>query len=296
MKKYNYLTLGGLFISLHLLFVLMSKILAGSELILVIFLPLLSTIYALKFGFKEVVIFDISTFLLCAIFEPISTFIYVLPALICGTLYGELRKSKMKELSLVYISGLSHSFSFLIAFLFISIMFKEVDFFNIFSSFIHKEGDEFYLSIYMILILYGLIEAFLVHIITNNELKKLGYRELESEKSTPFWMEIGLLISIGTYFILYLINPIYSLYIMPFLIAFIIPNIIDSISLNKYKWKYFLMGIILLIVIFILPYINKIIMPLVLLIVFLPLIIENFIRVLYTFLLKYSNNEKNNIE
>ena len=100
MKKNNYLTLGGLFVALHLLFVFISKVLAGSEFILVVFLPLLSTIYALKFNIKETIIFFIASFLLCVIFEPIAALIYVLPALICGTLYGVFRKRKVKELSL----------------------------------------------------------------------------------------------------------------------------------------------------------------------------------------------------
>ena len=117
MNKNSYFTLGGLFVSLHLIFILLSRVLVGSELILVLFLPLLSTIYALKFKKKEVTMFVIATFLLCLIFEPISSLIYVLPALICGTLYGELRKTRIKELSLVYITTMSHSLSLLISFL-----------------------------------------------------------------------------------------------------------------------------------------------------------------------------------
>ena len=133
MNKHKYLALGGLFAALHLLFVLMAKFLPGSELILVVFLPLLSTIYTMKFDKKAVIIFFLATFLLCVIFEPIATFIYALPGLICGITYGILRKSKMKELTLVYLSSLSHAIAVSISFLFIALLFKEVNFFDIFS-------------------------------------------------------------------------------------------------------------------------------------------------------------------
>lgn len=290
MKKNNYLALGGLFVALHLLFIFMSKLLVGSELILVIFLPLLSTIYALKFNKKEIAMFVIASFLLCLIFEPISTCIYVLPALICGTLYGVLRKKNVKELGLVYISSISHSFSLLVSFLFISFMFKEVDFFAIFASFINKSGAEFYASIYLILMLLGLLESFVVHIITSNELKKLGYKDLESEESVPLWMNVCLLISLIVYIVLAFVNPIYSCYVFPYLLSFSIPNIVEFIFANKYKWVYFIVGLFTIISVFLFSYLDSLLYPGLLLLIVFPLIVTNFIRVLYTNSIKYSNN------
>lgn len=296
MKKNSHLTLGGLFVALHLLFIFLSKLLVGSELIMVIFLPLLSTVYSLNFDKKQVTMFFVATFLLCVMFEPISTFIYVLPGLICGTLYGVLRKRKIKELSLIYISSLSHAFSLLIAFLSISIMFKEVDFFSIFSNFIRKEGIEFYASIYLILMLLGVLESFVTHIITNSELKKLGYQELDSEVSVPLWMNIMLIISIIAYTILAIINPIYSCYAFPFLLAFIVPNIVEFIIRGKNKWVYGISGILLLVVMFVVRYVDKVLYPILLIVILLPLIVENFTRVLYTNSSKYLNNGENRIE
>lgn len=296
MKKNNYLSLGGLFIALHLLFIFMSKLLVGSELILVIFLPLLSTIYASKFDKKRVAMFIIATFLLCVIFEPISTFIYVVPALICGTLYGELRKKEVKELSLIYISSLAHSLSLLIAFLAISFMFKEVDFFSIFATVIDKEGMSFYVCVYLILILIGVLEAFVTHIISNNELKKLGYRELDMEETTPLWMCIGFIISLIIYFVLAFIDPILSCYVFPFLLSFTIPQIVEFVSRGERKWLYFSLIVTFIAGLFLLGVVSKIFYPIIVLGVFLPLIVENFSRVLYTKLLKYSKEGKNNIK
>lgn len=296
MKKNNYLTLGGLFVALHLLFIFMSKVLVGSEFILVVFVPLLSTIYSLKYGGKETIIFFITTFLLCFIFEPISTFIYVLPALICGTIYGILKKKNIKELSLVYISSLAHSLSLLIAFVSISFMFKEVEFFSIFKMFINKSGSEFYACVYLILILLGVLEAFVTHIIVNNELKRLGYKEIDGEVATPLWMNICLVICLILYIILSIINPVLSCYIFPFLLAFSIPNIIDFIILNKYKYIYAVVGLLFFSTLFLLPYISSMLYPGLAIFSLSPLIIINFVRVLYTNSLKYSNNNKNEIK
>jgi hypothetical protein len=296
MKKNNYLTLGGLFAALHLLFVFMSKIFVGSEFILVVFLPLLSTIYALKFNIKETIMFFIASFFLCVVFEPIATFIYVLPALLCGTIYGGLRKKKVKELSLVYLSSMAHSLSLLISFLFIGIMFKEVDFFSIFASFINKEGRELYLCIYLFLILLGVLEAFVTHIITSGELKRLGYMSLEKERDTPLWMNVSLVILFIAYIVIAVINPLFSCYALPFVIAFSIPNIVDFVGENKKHWIYFIVGALFFCSLFLMKYIDLILYPMLLILVASPLIIANFFRVLYTNSIKYSNNGQNKIE
>lgn len=281
MKKNNYLTLGGLFIALHLLFIFMSHILVGSELILVVFLPLLSTVYALKFKKKEVTMFFIATFLLCVIFEPVTSLIYVLPALICGTLYGELRKTKIKELSLMYITTLSHSFSLLISFLIIGLLFKEVDFFSIFATFINKQGEELYISVYLILILLGLLEAFLVHLISNSELLKLGYKELDKEEETPRWMIIGFDISLIIYLILSFINPLYTIYVFPYLLAFSLPIIVEFILNNKDRWKYIIVGLLFFSFLFLMRYLNPIFYLLIFIFIFIPFILKK-ISLFYT--------------
>ena len=294
--KNNHLALGGLFITLHLVFIFLSRILVGSELLLVIFLPLLSTIYSLKFKFKETCVFFFSTLLLCVIFEPISTLIYVLPALICGMSYGFLVKKDVKELSLVYASALAHSFSLFISFLFISLLFKEVSFFEIFSRLVNKEGDSFYACVYLILISLGVLESFVVHTITNNELVRLGYKEIKKEEETPMWINASLLISIVIFIILSFINPIFTCYIFPYMLAFIIPVLVEFIMLNKRKWIYLCVAFVGLISLFLTSYVNSIFYPFLILLMFLPVIVEKNVRVLYTKYSKYLNNGKNKIK
>ena len=296
MKDKEYLSLGGLFIALHLVFVLLSKFVPGSSLLLVIFLPLLSTIYTLKFNKDKVVMFVIATLFLCFIFEPVSTLIYIIPSLMCGVSYGALRKKSMKELSLVYTSSLAHSISLLISFLFISILFKEVDFFVIFKSFISKEGSSFYALIYLTLMLLGVVESFILHIICNSELLKLGYQESEKEKETPLWMVVSLIAFTLIYFSLSFINPIYTIYVIPFVICFSIPIVIEFINRNNAKWIYLLVALFSLIALFLLGAIDGVYYPILLVFVVIPILLEKIVRVLYTFSLNSSNKKKNIIE
>ena len=296
MNKNKYLALGGLFCALHLLFVLMAKFLPGSELILVIFLPLLSTIYALKFDKKALAIFLIATFALCVIFEPISTFIYVVPGLICGSLYGILRKLKFKELSLVYISSLGHAIAVSISFLAISLLFKEVNFFEIFSKILGLQGEHLYVAIYLFLLLLGVIEAFIVHIVSNGELKRFGYARVESEEETPRWMIIGFFISLVTYLVLIFASPLVSIYVFPFVLMGIVPILIEFIISGKRKWIYIFVALCGVFSLFLLNYINLLIYPVLLVCLVAPIVVEKLIRILYTFYLKYLNNEKNKIE
>ena len=140
MKK-NYLALGGLFACLHVLFLVASKFIFGSELLLVLFLPLLSTIYTFKCDNKSILMFIISTILICFVFDFVSTFIYVIPSLLCGVMYGVLRKNKFKELELLCISGLTHMVSIAFSFFVIIFLFKEVEFMGLFEKIFSLNGE-----------------------------------------------------------------------------------------------------------------------------------------------------------
>ena len=294
--KNNHLALGGLFAALHLLFIVLSKVLVGSEFILVVFLPLLSTMYALKFNIKESAMFFIATFLLCLIFEPICACVYILPALLSGSVYGMARKKKAKEMTLLYLSSLTHALTVSISFWFICLMFKGIDLFNIFSLFIHKQGSEFYVCVYLILLLLGVIEAFVVHVICNEELKKVGYDEVESENKTPMWIDICLIISIVMCVGLSFVDKLWFCYCLPFLVAFTIPSIIEFVVENKKKWIYFLVGIMAIVNLYLLNYVDPLFYPGLMIGVTLPILLEKSIRVLYTNLSKYSNKTKNRIQ
>ena len=233
MKK-NYSALGGLFACMHVLFLILSKIIVGSELLLVLFLPLLSTIYTLKCDKKSVLMFVIATLLICFVFDFVSTFIYVVPSLICGIMYGFLRKKKFKELELLCVSGLTHMVSILFSFLVIVLLFKEVDFMAIFEQIFSLSGERLFVVALLTLFVLGFCEAFLVHIISDNELEKLATK-VEKNDKVPRWFAPLAGISFISCVIVYFINSLYSVFPMLLFFVFFIPYIIEGIINLKYK-------------------------------------------------------------
>lgn len=274
--KNNYLALGGLFACLHVLFLLLSKIVVGSELLLVLFLPLLSTIYTLKCDKKSIVMFVIATLLVCGIFEIIGTFIYVVPSLICGILYGFLRKRKVKELELLCLTSIGHIFSLFFSFFVISLLFKEVEFVNIFSSIFGLEGQKLLIITLLFLMILGFCEAFLVHVITDNELERF-VSKIEKNVSVPKWFLIGGLGSFISFIILYFINNLYSLFPMMLLFVFFVPYIVSGVMNFKYKViTTSLIAVFSLISIFITKYIEDIFDIVLILFTLIPFSINNF--------------------
>lgn len=275
MKK-NYLALGGLFACLHVIFLLMSKFLVGSELILVLFLPLLSTIYTLKCDKKSVIMFLIATVLVCSIFDVISTFIYVVPSLICGVLYGELRKLKFKELELLTVTSFGHMISLLFSFLVITLLFKEVNFMEIFSSIFNVSGKELFVVTLLTLLVLGYAEAFLVHVITDKELTRFT-TSVEKNDSVPKWFLYCSVVCFVMGVILYAFSDIFYVIPLVFLYMFLIPLIVMGIVNLKYKRLTILFIILNVILsILVLKYVNPLGYILIPLLITFPFIINNF--------------------
>ncbi len=274
--KNNYLALGGLFACLHVIFLLMSKLIVGSELLLVLFLPLLSTIYTFKCDSKYVVMFVISSVLVCSLFDVVSTFIYIVPSLVCGVLYGVLRKKKFKELELLCISSVGHIFSLLFSFLVIAGLFKEVDFMGIFASLFGVSGKELVVVALSFLFVLGFCEAFLVHIVSDSEMAKFAGRVEKSER-VPKWFLWGLIVSLVLFIVLVLVDVLYSVFAMFLIIVFLVPYIVYGIMNYKYK---ILTNILIIVSIFLSILVIKFINPLnylmIPLFIFSPFVINNF--------------------
>ena len=274
--KSNNLALGGLFACLHVLFLFMSKVIVGSELLLVLFLPLLSTIYTLKSDKKSIFMFVIATVLVCSIFDVIGSFIYVVPSLICGILYGALRKKRVKELELLCVTSVGHMISLLFSFLVIALLFKEVDFMGIFSNIFGLEGDRLVVVSLLFLLVLGFCEAFLVHMISDKELIRFS-EKVDKNDCVPSWFLFGILFSLVGFVIMYFINNLYSVFFMLGLFVFIIPYIVYGIMNLKYKViTVILVSIFSLIGIFATKYIEPICSMIVMPFILSPFIINNF--------------------
>lgn len=232
--KTNNVALGGLFACLHVLFLLVGKLFVGCELILVLFLPLLSTVYTLKADKKSISMFIISTLLICFIFDFVSTFIYIIPSLICGIIYGVLRKKDFKELELLCLSGLTHMVSITCSFLIIVFLFKEVNFMEIFKKVFSLAGDNLLVISLLSLFVLGFCEAFLVHVITDSELEKLSCR-VEKNETVPKWFVFPILFSFSSYAILGVLDSVYRILPLVSFFVFFTPYIIGGIINFKYR-------------------------------------------------------------
>lgn len=274
--KNNYLALGGLFACLHVLFLLLSKVIVGSEILLVLFLPLLSTIYTYKCDRKNVVMFVIATILVCCIFDIVSTFIYVVPSLVCGVLYGALRKINFKELDLLCVTSIGHIFSLFFSFVVIALLFKEIEFMDIFSSVFKLDGEKLIVASLCFLIVIGFCEAFLVHVISDNELAKLANR-VEKNENVPKWFFFGVIVSLITFIIFYFVNNLYSVFPMFLVFVFIIPYIVCGIMNYRYKiLTSCLICLFSLISIFVIKYIEPINYMIIPVFILSPCVINNF--------------------
>jgi len=275
MKK-SYLALGGLFACLHLLFLLFAKVVVGSELLLVLLLPLLSTIYTLKCEKRSVAMFIIATFLICFAFDLIGTFIYVIPSLMCGTVYGLLRKKECKELELLCISGMMHVLSIAFSFFVIVFLFKEVDFMAVFEKIFSLSGESLVVVSLMFLIVLGFSEAFLVHVITDNELAKLSFK-VEKNDFVPKWFVIPCVISLFLFVVMSFFNNLYSVFPMIVFFVFFIPYIVQGVMNFKYKvLTVMLCAFLSFLGILLLPHVHEIGYLMIPVLILSPFVINNF--------------------
>lgn len=274
--KNNYLALGGLFACLHVLFLFMSRIIVGSEILLVLFLPLLSTIYTLKSDKKNIIMFLIATVLVCSIFNVTGTFIYVVPSLFCGVFYGVLRKKSFRELELLCITSVVHMFSLAFSFFVITVLFKEVKFMEIFAGIFGLQGDKLVVVTLLMLMVLGFCEAFLVHIVSDNELEKFTAK-IEKNDKVPRWFAYGSLVSFCVFVLLCFLNNLYSVFPMLLFFVFFIPYIVEGIINFRYKFlTVFLVSILFLLGIFLLKYINPLNHLIIYALILSPFVINNF--------------------
>ena len=272
--KRNDLTLGGLLLCLQLLFLFISKIIIGSELILLLFLPLVSSFYTLKTNRRSVFVFALSSFILCFLFDPINTFIYILPALLVGISYGILRKKGVKELSLIYITSLVHFISLLITLVSFKFFFIEFDLLGVMERFFSSDSETAYIIMGVILFVLAIIQSFLVHIISEKELNKFNYT-IKREEKTPRWFLAGLGISLAGVFTTYLFSSDLVVIFILLCNVFLIPFVIEGITNFKYKVATTLLLILFaLISLYLFSILEVVFLPLIIILILLPLLIN----------------------
>ena len=267
----KHLTLGGIFIGLHLLLMILSKFLIGSEIILIIFLPLLSALYFLKTGFKETLLYIFTTLIICFLFDYLSTLVYILPALFVGSFYGFLVKNKFKQLEIVYLTTIMHFITLVISFSFLAYLFSFpiVDIIRDAFSFFNP-----FLPITIILIALAFIQSFATHLVISKELSRFEYK-IEKEEKTPTWFLVAIvLFALIFSFLKYLDNE-FSIVLMIFIIMFSVPYIVQG-ALNVKNKVFTYIGFIItsFLFIFLLGFFPLVYFPLLILFLFSPFVVN----------------------
>ena len=196
--------------------------------------------------------------------------------MICGIVYGVLRKKKCKELELLCISGLTHMVAIAFSFSVIVFLFKEVDFMQIFEKLFSLTGEELVIVSFLSLLVLGFCEAFLVHVVTDNELSKITSK-IEKNERVPRWFIIPACISFVFFIILYFVANIYSVFPMMIFFVFFIPYIVEGMVNLKHKVMTFtLIGILVFSSLFVIKYIEPVCYFMLPILSLSPVVINNF--------------------
>ncbi|MBE6124043.1 MAG: DUF2232 domain-containing protein [Erysipelotrichaceae bacterium] len=279
MNKIRSITNASLFAAIHVIFTVISQYLLGFELLLIVFLPLISAVYVLKNENQGTFAFVISTLLLCLIFNPINTLLYVLPAMVVGVVYGILAKNKCNQDTTIVVTVFTELISLVLSVLAIKLFYREYDLIDMFKDTFNLTSKQLSNVLPTIALVIAACQAIAVHTSLKNELKKLGYEFAPFTKFSkifhfgfPFFVVFAIVFS---FFFkpIAIISNILSL-------AFMVPLLIEGYSDNqKLNLILIIQGIILIVVCFplmnIIPLINY---PMLLVIVSIPVFLTSYIK------------------
>ena len=175
MERTKAIASAALFAAIHLIFALLSSFIPGIELLLVTFLPLASAIYVLRNNNVGTIGFLVSTLLLCGLFNPIATLLYIFPAVIVGTVYGLLAKRKTNDDVIILSTILTELIGLVISILAIRLFFREQDLIDMLKDSMHLTNKQMLYFLPVLAIIISICQAIAVNTTLKNELKKLGY-------------------------------------------------------------------------------------------------------------------------
>ena len=239
-----------LFVGLNALIIALSTYFNIISFLLLIFLPLISTIYSLNTKKKYFLIYLLCSIFLSSLitFNDLSlVFLNLIPSLIQGLVFSIIIE-KNKDGTIAYMCSIFIMYVFYIIFIPILNLIYDI---NILKTIIDLLGftsyqNELNLIIYGLLFLSCSLEIFIVCIITKGEIKKFGY-ELSFFKNLSIFILIGTLISSSATIIFYFLKLYQNSY--TFLAISFIYSLILTIQLIKNKPLIFLPLTILFLII-----------------------------------------------
>jgi len=239
-----------LFVGLNALIIALSTYFNIISFLLLVFLPLISTIYSLNTKKKYFLIYLLCSIFLSSLitFNDLSlVFLNLIPSLIQGLVFSIIIE-KNKDGTIAYMCSIFIMYVFYIIFIPILNLIYDI---NILKTIIDLLGftsyqNELNLIIYGLLFLSCSLEIFIVCIITKGEIKKFGY-ELSFFKNLSIFILIGTLISSSATIIFYFLKLYQISY--TFLAISFIYSLILTIQLIKNKPLIFLPLTILFLII-----------------------------------------------
>ena len=239
-----------LFVGLNALIISLSTYFNIISFLLLVFLPLISTIYSLNTKKKYFLIYLLCSIFLSSLitFNDLSlVFLNLIPSLIQGLVFSIIIE-KNKDGTIAYMCSIFIMYVFYIIFIPILNLIYDI---NILKTIIDLLGftsyqNELNLIIYGLLFLSCSLEIFIVCIITKGEIKKFGY-ELSFFKNLSIFILIGTLISSSATIIFYFLKLYQNSY--TFLAISFIYSLILTIQLIKNKPLIFLPLTILFLII-----------------------------------------------
>lgn len=165
-------------------------------------MPIFAAYFASVFSFKETLLFNITTIVLCflvAIIDPLYTILYVVPTLIVGDLFGVFTKMKLKYFTTMFLQTITYSITNFIA-LYLAEYFYDI---QIISVIISDEWVYKNLSLSILFILSG-AEAVFSSLFISEQLKKVSIIKIKESKMPlyGYFAFVGLfLLAILFYFV-----------------------------------------------------------------------------------------------
>lgn len=284
-KKINSMTLAAIFAAIYIIMSALSLAFPFLDTIILIIMPIFATYYSARFNLKEIILFNITTVLLCflvTISDPFFSLLYIFPTLFVGDIFGLLYKKKVPYYTSFFILAITFVFTNLFSYYFTKIIY-DID---LLKEIFRNAGfiRDFSLSF---LLLFSMVEAFISQTLVREELKKFHF-ETVVEPTIPTYSYIIniILIILSVCFVKLFVNLYLCLFVLVLSTSSF--SIIKFFKKIKYKSVFFIiLGICLVLgAIPIIYYQRYSYLPLIILALILILQIVYLCQILYNYSMK----------
>lgn len=237
MSSTRAIAFGGLLTALHLIVLWLMQIIPALEFFMVLGMPLLSAYYSYYFHWKPSLTFALATAILTALINPLLAIMWIWPALVIGLFYGALVRYRFGAIRLVITMTWLHSFSLYGSLLILAQLVNYDVIEQIRIQILHMSVDLFRYLAPTLLLIYGLGQSFVTHLIMSYEFKRLNIA-IEVEKSFSYQTVFSVLSFYIISFLVSLLLPPSSLILWSIVMSFfmMVPLIVYSYKTIKMNW------------------------------------------------------------